>query len=141
MVPDEDLSNMNEWCKRQFGWKGSGAVEAGKLADQVQKSQTSVNDADQLLFEFVSTHVEKGVGVLSGNTVHMDKRFLDKFCPRFMGHLHYRLVDVSTVKELCRRWHPAAFKAAPAKKGMHRALDDIKESLEELKYYKATIFC
>ena len=66
----------------------------------------------------------------------MDKRFLDKFCPLLMDHLHYRLVDVSTVKELCRRWNPAAFAKAPAKKGSHRALDDIQESLEELKYYR-----
>mmetsp|Transcript_6482 Transcript_6482/g.11093 ORF Transcript_6482/g.11093 Transcript_6482/m.11093 type:complete len:86 (-) Transcript_6482:38-295(-) len=69
----------------------------------------------------------------------MDKRFLDKFTPKFMGHLHYRLVDVSTMKELCRRWYPEEFKAAPAKKAAHRALGDIRESLEELRYYRGAI--
>merc|ERR1711972_813245 len=89
---------------------------------------------------FVSKHLGRGVGVLAGNTVHMDKRFLDKFCPKFVEHLHYRLVDVSTVKELTRRWYPEEFKLTPKKKGSHRALDDIRESLEELKYYRKMVF-
>merc|ERR1711998_761131 len=95
-----------------------------------------MEDADVQIAEFVAKHVQKNKGVLAGNTVHMDKRFLDKYCQRFMGHLHYRLVDVSTQKELCRRWYPNIFDKAPAKKGLHRALDDIRESLEELHYYK-----
>ena len=70
----------------------------------------------------------------------MDKRFLDKFTPKFMGHLHYRLVDVSTVKELTRRWYPEVFNAAPKKKMSHRALDDIRESLEELRHYRKGAF-
>merc|ERR1711976_731603 len=102
----------------------------GLLAEEVQKSKVSLEEADRQLYEFVSQHVAKGQGVLAGNTVHMDKRFLDKFAPRFMSHLHYRLVDVSTMKELCRRWYPEDFQKAPKKKGSHRALDDIRESLE-----------
>eukprot|EP00442_Polarella_glacialis_P039632 CAMPEP_0115093362 /NCGR_PEP_ID=MMETSP0227-20121206/27492_1 /TAXON_ID=89957 /ORGANISM="Polarella glacialis, Strain CCMP 1383" /LENGTH=200 /DNA_ID=CAMNT_0002485709 /DNA_START=200 /DNA_END=802 /DNA_ORIENTATION=- len=138
---DAVLDSMNDWCKTQFGWLGAGtAPTPGLLADQVQKSGTSLQEADRLLHEFVSKHVPKGTGVLAGNTVHMDKRFLDKFSPNFMGHLHYRLVDVSTVKELCRRWHPKEFSGAPKKKGSHRALDDIRESLDELRYYRKTIF-
>jgi len=137
---DETLLGMNDWCKKQFGFKGQGDLVPGLLADQVQKSQVSVQDADRQLLEFVSTYVAKGKGVLAGNTVHMDKRFLDKYCPGFMGHLHYRLVDVSTLKELCRRWQPDTFSKAPAKKGSHRALDDIRESLEELRYYRANMF-
>ncbi|CAK0897401.1 unnamed protein product, partial [Prorocentrum cordatum] len=138
--PDDVLDGMNDWCKRQFGWRGGGDVEPGLLADSVRKSTVTLEEADQQLLEFVSGHVAKGAGVLAGNTVHMDKRFLDKFCPKFMAHLHYRLVDVSTVKELCRRWHPDAFSRAPKKKGAHRAMDDIRESLAELEFYQGAIF-
>merc|ERR1712032_1508402 len=120
--PEETLGAMNDWCKKQFGYLGPGQYEPGKLAAQVAASKVSLKEADTQIFEFVQKHVAKGKGLLAGNTIHMDKRFLDKFCPTFMGHLHYRLVDVSTVKELCRRWYPAQFKAAPAKKDMHRAL-------------------
>jgi oligoribonuclease len=67
-------------------------------------------------------------------------QFLDKFCPTFMSHLHYRLVDVSTVKELGRRWYPDEFAAAPPKKGGHRAMADIVESLDEIRYYRAALF-
>jgi len=138
--PEDVLAGMSDWCKRQFGWNGPGDVVPGLLADQVLRSEVSIQEADALLLDFIAKHVDKGVGVLAGNTVHMDKRFLDKFCPRFMGHLHYRLVDVSTVKELCRRWHPEDFARAPCKKGTHRALDDIRDSLEELRHYRSSIF-
>ena len=73
---------------------------------------------------------------MAGNSVGADKKFLEKYMPNFMEHLHYRIVDVSTVKELARRWYPEDFSQAPIKKGSHRALDDIRESIEELKYYK-----
>eukprot|EP00439_Symbiodinium_sp_Y106_P035500 s1299_g4.t1 len=137
---------MNEWCKKQFGWdSASKRAEPGNLAEEVQKSTISLAEADGILHEFLSRHVKQGKGVLAGNTVHMDKRFLDKFCPRFTGHMHYRLVDVSTIKdymlnELSRRWFPAEFDAAPRKRGSHRALDDIRESLQELQYYKEAVF-
>merc|ERR1712096_501565 len=136
---EEVLAGMNDWCKKQFGYRGPGDFEPGNLADQVSKSTVSMEDADAQIAEFVAKHVQKGKGVLAGNTVHMDKRFLDKYCQRFMSHLHYRLVDVSTMKELCRRWYPDRFAQAPAKTGSHRALDDIRESLEELRYYRSAI--
>lgn len=136
---DEVLERMNDWCKHQFGWKGDGSCTPGLLADAVRKSHISAEEADQQLLDFVSKHLQKGAGVLAGNSVHMDKRFLDKFCPRFMAHLHYRIVDVSTVKELFRRWYPEDFAAAPEKTGQHRALDDIRESLEELQYYRMAL--
>jgi len=137
--PDGVLVGMNDWCKKQFGWKGPGDVEPGLLADEVRKSLVSLEQADCQLLEFVQEHVEKGFGVLAGNTVHMDKRFLDKFAPRFMGHLHYRIVDVSTMKELCRRWYPREFEQAPKKKGSHRAMEDIQESLKELQFYRQAV--
>ena len=137
--PDDILAGMNDWCKTQFGWKGPTEVAPGLLADQVTKSKVSMEDADQKLFSFVEEHLAKGSGVLTGNTIHMDKRFLDKYAPKFMGHLHYRLVDVSTMKELCRRWYPEEFKLAPKKKSLHRAMDDIEESLAELRFYREAI--
>jgi oligoribonuclease len=137
--PDETLAGMNDWCKKQFGWKGMGDVEQGLLADQVRRSTVTLGEADRQLTDFVKQYVEKGGGVLTGNTVHMDKRFLDKFTPSLMSHLHYRLVDVSTLKELCRRWYPDVYAEAPKKRNVHRALDDIKESLEELKFYRKAL--
>mmetsp|Transcript_30077 Transcript_30077/g.70108 ORF Transcript_30077/g.70108 Transcript_30077/m.70108 type:complete len:254 (+) Transcript_30077:38-799(+) len=135
--PDATLDSMNDWCKKQFGWNGIGvAPKEGGLAEEVQKSKISIEAAEQELLDFVSQHVDKGKGILAGNTVHMDKRFLDKFTPRFTQYLHYRLVDVSTMKELCRRWCPREFQKCPAKRGSHRALDDIRESLAELRYYR-----
>eukprot|EP00927_Polykrikos_kofoidii_P031094 TRINITY_DN26741_c0_g1_i1.p1 TRINITY_DN26741_c0_g1~~TRINITY_DN26741_c0_g1_i1.p1 ORF type:complete len:239 (-),score=47.43 TRINITY_DN26741_c0_g1_i1:38-658(-) len=136
---EEVLGGMNDWCKKQFGYRGVGDFEAGNLADQVLHSSVTLEAADAQIADFVKQHVAKGKGVLAGNTVHMDKRFLDKFCPNFMAHLHYRLVDVSTLKELCRRWYPAQFAEAPAKTGSHRALDDIRESIEELRFYRSAI--
>jgi oligoribonuclease len=77
---------------------------------------------------------------LCGNSIGTDRRFLAKHMPIIDEFLHYRSVDVSTVKELTRRWYPDVFKAAPRKAGGHRALDDIKESIEELRYYRASVF-
>ncbi|MBN3293785.1 ORN protein, partial [Polypterus senegalus] len=77
---------------------------------------------------------------LAGNSVHADKKFLDKYMPQFMYHLHYRIIDVSTIKELCRRWFPEEYKQAPRKKASHRALDDIHESIKELQFYRRSVF-
>mmetsp|Transcript_100820 Transcript_100820/g.291517 ORF Transcript_100820/g.291517 Transcript_100820/m.291517 type:complete len:202 (+) Transcript_100820:77-682(+) len=137
---DAVLDGMSDWCKSHFGWCGNGVAKPGLLADMVRKSAHTMDEVDERLFEFVRSHLQVGTGVLAGNTVHMDKRFLDKFCPKFMGHLHYRLVDVSTVKELCKRWHPQEFRAAPEKRSCHRALDDIRESLAELRFYRQAVF-
>lgn len=134
---DEVLDGMNDWCKRQFGWDDQQKIaRPGLLADQVRRSKVTLEELDQMLYEFVTRYVEEKGGILAGNTVHMDKRFLDKFCPKFVNCLHYRIVDVSTVKELCRRWYPEQFSRAPKKKDLHRAMDDIRESLKELAFYK-----
>jgi oligoribonuclease len=77
---------------------------------------------------------------LAGNSIGTDRRFLATQLPEIEEYLHYRSVDVSTVKELARRWYPEAMKAAPAKAGGHRAMDDIRESVAELAYYRSTIF-
>ena len=77
---------------------------------------------------------------MAGNSVGQDARFLVKYMPKVMNHLHYRIVDVSTIKELSKRWYPNELEMRPQKKGAHRALDDIKESIEELVYYRKSVF-
>ncbi|KJE89377.1 REXO2 protein [Capsaspora owczarzaki ATCC 30864] len=129
--PDEVLDRMNDWCKEHHGASG--------LTAAVRASTTSLAEAEEVMLAFVREHTSKGC-VLAGNTIHMDKRFLDRYMPKFSAHLHYRLIDVSTLKELCRRWYPAIFANAPPKQGLHRALDDIKESIQELVYYQSNMF-
>ena len=137
---DDVLENMNDWCKNMFGWKSDGNHEDGKLAQACRDSTVSEEEAERLVIEFVSQHVGHGKGLLSGNTVHADKRFLEKYMPNFMKYLHYRILDVSTVKEICSRWYPDDFAKAPPKAWKHRALDDIEASITELEYYKKAIF-
>ncbi|GHT81833.1 hypothetical protein FACS1894125_3380 [Actinomycetota bacterium] len=78
--------------------------------------------------------------LLSGNSVHADKRFIDKYMPKVSKHLHYRIIDVSTIKELSKVWYPEVFAAQSDKKSNHRALDDILESISEMKYYRENVF-
>ena len=92
------------------------------------------------MVDFIKKHTSKGKNCLAGNSVHADKEFLKKYMPNFMEHLHYRIVDVSTIKELGRHWFPKEYSDAPKKQGSHRALQDIKESIEELRYYRKTMF-
>ena len=92
------------------------------------------------MLKFVKTHLPDGGCPLAGNSVHADKAFLDKYMPKFMDHLHYRIIDVSTIKELAKRWYPNEYKRAPRKAGSHRARDDILESIDELKYYRTALF-
>ena len=134
------LAKMNDWCKNQFGWSADGNHTPGKLAADVAASTVSEAEAERQVIEFVSKHVEPGKGLLSGNTVHADKRFLEAYMPNFVKYLHYRILDVSTVKEICSRWYPADFAKAPPKANKHRALDDIEASIAELKYYQSAIF-
>ncbi|KFI57911.1 oligoribonuclease [Bifidobacterium cuniculi] len=99
-----------------------------------------VEEAQQAVVEYVKRFTPDGVRpLLAGNSVGSDKKFLDKYMPRLMEMLHYRVVDVSTVKELVRRWYPDVYEHRPAKNGGHRALADIIESLDELRYYRQAI--
>ncbi|KHJ98682.1 exonuclease [Oesophagostomum dentatum] len=99
-----------------------------------------VTDKDLKVLQFLEKETAKGECPLAGNSVGMDRCFLNKYMPRLSRHLHYRTVDVSTVKELTRRWFPDEFAGAPQKKCTHRALDDIRESIEELRYYRSAVF-
>jgi oligoribonuclease len=115
--------------------RGSGLIEA------IRQSSVSVTEAEQLVLGFVKTHVsEPGLAPLAGNSVHADRAFLRRHMPELEAWFHYRNVDVSTIKELTRRWYPEMSENAPAKVGGHRALADIRESIEELKYYRRTVF-
>jgi oligoribonuclease len=97
-------------------------------------------DAQAQILAYVRAHVPvAGKAPLAGNTVGMDKMFLERDMPELMAHLHYRVVDVSSIKELVRRWYPRVFFQAPAKTGGHRALGDIEDSIRELRYYRETV--
>ena len=111
------------------------------LTDAVAASTLSLADAGAATLEFIRSQVpEAGTVPLCGNSIATDRRFLAAHLPDIEQWLHYRSVDVSTVKELCRRWYPDAYAAAPEKKGSHRALDDIRESIGELVHYRRAIF-
>ena len=111
------------------------------LLDQIRASTASLEEAGQLTLAFIKEHVPEPRTVpLCGNSIGTDRRFLATQLPDVEEYLHYRSVDVSTIKELCRRWYPDVLANAPAKEGTHRALDDIKESVKELQYYRSTVF-
>jgi oligoribonuclease len=97
--------------------------------------------AESMVLDYVREFVpEPGKAPLAGNTVGTDRMFLSRDMPRLEGYLHYRIVDVSSIKELARRWYPRTYFASPEKHGNHRALADIQESIEELRYYRAAVF-
>ncbi len=120
--PPEALAAMDDVVKEMHGRSG--------LLDAIEASTVSLADAAQLTLDFIKSHVpEPGTVPLCGNSIDTDRRFLVAHVPEIDKYLHYRSIDVSTIKELCRRWYPEAFAAAPKKQGAHRALDDIRESV------------
>ena len=110
------------------------------LLEAMEASTVTLAEAGRQTLAFIKAHVPEKRTVPLGNSIGTDRRFLAAQLPAIEDWLHYRSVDVSTVKELCRRWYPEAFTKAPEKGTTHRALEDIKESLAELAYYRATIF-
>lgn len=111
------------------------------LLDEIVASTLTLAEAGAKTLEFLRSHIAEARTVpLCGNSIGVDRRFLAAQLPEVEQYLHYRSVDVSTLKELCRRWYPKAFSQAPSKRGSHRALDDIKESVAELNYYRSAIF-
>jgi oligoribonuclease len=114
--------------------------KSGLLA-AIATSDLTLERAGELTLDFLTAHVPEPRTVpLCGSSIGTDRRFLAAQLPEIENWLHYRSVDVSTIKELCRRWYPIEFKHAPPKKTAHRALDDIRESIAELAYYRGTIF-
>ncbi len=111
------------------------------LLDKIRASTLSLADAGAQTLAFIREHIPvEGTVPLCGNSIGTDRRFLATYLPDIEDYLHYRSVDVSTLKELGRRWSPAVLKGAPDKAGSHRALDDIRESIDELRYYRRTMF-
>ena len=111
------------------------------LTDAARVSAVSVAEAEELVMAYVTTYVpEPRTAPLCGNSIATDRGFLARHMPRFDNHQHYRMIDVSSIKELCRRWYPRTYFGQPAKGLAHRALADIKESIRELEYYRRTVF-
>ena len=130
-TPKDILDKMDPWCVKQHGVSG--------LTKACLESQISLEEEDMVM-KVVESVTEKSESPLAGNTVSFDRSFLEKYMPRLASHLHYRNVDVSTVKELARRWYSDEYRQAPKKTGGHRALGDIEDSIKELKYYRRTVF-
>lgn len=132
--PQARMDQMDEWCTRTHGQTG---LTAAVVASDVTPEQA----ADGLL-AYIKKHVpQPGTAILAGNSVHADRAFLTREPYRkVVDHLHYRILDVSSLKEAARRWSPRALENAPAKKTLHKAKDDILESIEEARFYKEAIF-
>ena len=111
------------------------------LLDDLQTSAVSMEEATEQVLSYIKRFVpQQGKALLAGNSVGTDKMFLEANMPSVIDHLHYRLVDVSSIKELAKRWYRAAFAESPDKHGGHRALADILESIQELEYYRRVLF-
>jgi len=111
------------------------------LTERVRKSKVTLADAEAATYDFIRKHCRmKGIHILCGNSIGTDRRFLARYMPRVDRHLSYRMIDVSTVKELAKRWYPAEYEGRPEKKKGHRALADIRESIEELRYWRESVF-
>lgn len=115
--------------------------EKSGLTEEARRSTVSIREAEDLLMEYVSSYVKDPRSApLCGNSIATDRGFLARDMPRLDAYLHYRMIDVSSIKELCRRWYPRVYFGQPAKGLAHRALADIRESIRELEYYRRTIF-
>ena len=111
------------------------------LTEEVRRATTTLAEAEQLVLDYIRQWVpDARTTPLAGNSIATDRGFIARDMPELDGHLHYRMVDVSSIKELCRRWYPRIYYAQPAKGLAHRALADIHESIRELAYYRATAF-
>jgi oligoribonuclease len=128
--PDAALDAMDEWCTRQHGQSG--------LTASVKASTLTLRAAELRTLDYLKRHTHKGQSPLCGSSVSHDRRFIDRYMPELSAFLHYRTIDVSTVKELVRRWYDDV--ELPPKRNSHRALDDIRESVEELRAYRKQAF-
>ncbi len=130
--PDEALTQMGDFVRQMH--------TTSELLDELAAG-TTLEDAEDRVLDYVREWVpEPGKAPLGGNTVATDRAFLARDMVALESHLHYRIIDVSSIKELSRRWFPRAYFAAPAKSGGHRALADIQESIAELRYYREAVF-
>ena len=129
----EKLAGMEEVVREMHSTSG--------LLTALEGATLTVEEAEQQLLDYIKRWVpERRKSPLCGNSIATDRSFLSRYMPRLDDHLHYRMIDVSSIKELARRWYPKAYFNAPAKTGGHRALADIVDSITELRYYRAAVF-
>lgn len=128
---DETLAKMDDWCVRTHGASG--------LTARVQASTIDAAEAERRTLEFLAHWVDQRTSPMCGNSICQDRRFLYRYMPRLEAFFHYRNLDVSTIKELARRWKPAALEGLH-KQGTHLAMDDIRESIAELRHYREHFF-
>ncbi|MEU0154709.1 oligoribonuclease [Micromonospora fulviviridis] len=111
------------------------------LTEEVRRSTVTLAEAEDMVLDYVASHVkDPRTAPLCGNSIATDRGFIARDMPRLDAHLHYRMIDVSSIKELCRRWYPRVYFGQPQKGLAHRALADIRESIRELEYYRRTVF-
>jgi oligoribonuclease len=129
----DELAHMDDFVRKMHTKSG--------LVPLIEASPVTVPAAQERVLEYVRSYVpEPNSAPLCGNSIGVDRRFLDQYMRELDGYLHYRSIDVSSLKELCRRWYPAIYRKRPGKAEHHRALDDIRESIEELRFYRETLF-
>jgi oligoribonuclease len=131
--PAEALANMPDVVREMHTSSG--------LVVEIERSTVSLDEAGRQTLEYIKRHAPEARSVpLCGNSIGTDRRFLARYLPEIEDHLHYRSIDVSSIKELAKRWFPAECAGAPRKAGAHRALGDIRESVAELQYYRDAVF-
>jgi len=128
---DDVLDRMDAWNK--------GTHSKSGLIDKVKASTLTEADVEAQCLAFLKQHVKSSVSPMCGNTIHQDRRFMNRYMPKLEAYFHYRNIDVSTIKELCKRWQPEIAKGF-SKQQAHTALADIIESVEELRYYREKLF-
>ena len=151
LVTEPDLTPLDEGIDLVIACEGAALENMGAfvadmhaksgLTDEVRASRISLREAEDAVLEYIKQHVpEARTAPLCGNSIATDRTFITKYMPRLDEHLHYRMIDVSSIKELARRWYPRVYYNQPAKGLAHRALADINESVKELEYYRRTVF-
>jgi oligoribonuclease len=128
---EEQLASMGDFVRKMH-------TDSGLLAEIPHGK--SLEEAETIVLDYLKQHCESGKSPLAGNTIGMDRNFISRDMKNLESFFHYRTIDVSSIKELAKRWYPEAYNAAPAKTGNHRALADIRDSIAELAHYRATIF-
>ncbi len=130
---DDVLAAMDDWNTKHHGSSG--------LVDRVKASAVTEAEAEAQVVAFIDAHLPaRERPPLCGNSIHQDRRFIRRYMAKLDARLHYRMVDVSTIKELGRRWYPEVHERRPSKNETHRALDDIRESIAELRFYRDSMF-
>ena len=151
IITDDDLNVVGEGPDLVIHASPAQLAEMGEFVTEMHTksgllpaivaSTVSLREAELATLAFMKAHIPEARSVpLCGNSIGTDRRFLEEYMPELESYFHYRNVDVSTIKELAKRWHPAVLEATPEKATAHRALDDIKESIAELVHYRSTLF-